>query len=77
MTLDLHGYKTDEVFDAVDSFIVRSQKKGLHSVRLMTGKGTGAVQKKVIEYLRLGGYPYKFEKQKDGKANEGVLVAQI
>ena len=38
-TLDLHGYKKDDVFDAIDAFIVRHSSKS--RVRIMTGKGKG------------------------------------
>jgi DNA-nicking Smr family endonuclease len=72
--LDLHGFKTDDVRDAVDRFLVQSMKKGQKRVRIMTGKGTGAVKKVVTEYLRLGGYPFEAERMENGARNEGVLV---
>jgi DNA-nicking Smr family endonuclease len=72
--LDLHGYKVEDVADAVDRFLVQSQRKGSPRVRIMTGKGTGQVKKAVMEYLKLGGYPYEFERMENGARNEGVLV---
>ncbi len=72
--LDLHGYKVEDVADAVDRFLVQSQRKGAPRVRIMTGKGTGQVKKAVMEYLKLGGYPYEFERMENGARNEGVLV---
>ena len=75
--LDLHGCRAEEVIDKVDNFIVQAQRFGLHRVRIMTGKGKGIVQKEVIGYLKLGGYPWKHEKMDNGKSNEGVLVVQI
>lgn len=72
--LDLHGFRKDEVFDAVDRFLVQAMKKGQKRVRVMTGKGTGEVKKTVIEYLRLGGYPFEIEKMENGSRNEGVLI---
>jgi DNA mismatch repair protein MutS2 len=72
--LDLHGFKTDEVADAVDKFLVQSSRKGHPRVRIMTGKGTGAVKKTVMEYLKLGGFPFEAEKMAGGGRNEGVLV---
>jgi DNA-nicking Smr family endonuclease len=72
--LDLHGFKTDDVRDAVDRFLVQSMKKGQERVRIMTGKGTGAVKKVVTEYLRLGGYPFEAERMENGARNDGVLV---
>lgn len=75
--LDLHGVKADEVFDRVDQFIVKSGSLGLHSVRIMTGKGTGVVQKEVIRYSKLGGFPWKYEKLPNGQQNTGVMVVVI
>lgn len=72
--LDLHGFKTGDVPDAVDRFLVQSMRKGLKRVRIMTGKGTGQVKKTVTDYLRLGGYPFEFEKLPNGARNEGVLI---
>ena len=72
--LDLHGYKTADVPDVVDKFLVQSMRKGHKRIRIMTGKGTGQVKKVVTEYLRLGGYPFKPEKMENGKINDGVLV---
>lgn len=43
----------------------------------MPGKGTGKVKAKVIEYLRLGGYPWSFERLNNGQANEGVMIVYM
>lgn len=72
--LDLHGFKTADVPDAVDRFLVESTRKGHKRVRIMTGKGTGQVKKTVTDYLRLGGYPFEAERLENGSRNEGVLV---
>ena len=72
--LDLHGFKTDDVPDRLDRFLVQAQRDGIKRARVMTGKGTGAVQKVVTAYLKQGGFPFQFEKLSNGKANEGVIV---
>ena len=72
--LDLHGFKTADVPDAVDRFLVQSQKKGHARIRIMTGKGTGQVKKVVSDYLRMGGYPFEEERMENGQRNEGVFV---
>lgn len=71
-TLDLHGYKTDEVFDAMEAFLAKHSSA--KQVRIMHGKGTGKVKTKVEEYLRLARYPFKPERLDNGKTNDGVLV---
>jgi dsDNA-specific endonuclease/ATPase MutS2 len=72
--LDLHGFLTDDVEAEVDRFIMRVNGANLKQARIMTGKGSGKVQKVVIQYLKQAGYPWKFEKLSGGKFNEGVLV---
>ncbi len=71
-TLDLHGYKTDEVWDAVEAFL--GKHSSAKQVRIMPGKGTGAVKAKVVEYLKLAHYPWKPERLDNGKVNDGVMV---
>lgn len=74
-TLDLHGFKTDEVFDALEAFLAKHVKAP--KVRVMPGKGTGAVKAQVIDYLKKARYPYSFEKSEKGVLNEGVLIVHV
>jgi dsDNA-specific endonuclease/ATPase MutS2 len=74
-TLDLHGYKTDEVFDAVEEFLRKHQNE--HTVRIMPGKGTGKVKSVVIDYLGKAKYPWSYEKLPNGQTNDGVLVVYM
>ena len=71
-TLDLHGYRADAVFDAVDQFVYKNQNH--KRLRIMTGKGTGAVKKIVLDYLKKSHYPWQYETIGNGKKNEGVLI---
>jgi len=66
-SLDLHGFRIDEVPDAVDRFLVKETARGSKQVRIIHGRGTGAVKKKTIEWLKLGGYHHRAE-------NEGSLI---
>ncbi len=72
--LDLHGFKSDQVENAIDRFLMQLSTSGLKKARIMTGKGTGAVQSITTKYLKLAGYHYAFEKLPNGKNNEGCLV---
>jgi len=74
-TLDLHGFKVADVFDAIDRFIMKNQSA--HKVCIMTGKGTGAVQKEALKYLKLGNYPWQHEVMPNGKKNTGCLIVFI
>lgn len=75
--LDLHGRKVDEVMDALDRFLTQANEAELGQVRIMTGKGTGAVRAKVIQVLKQAHYTWKYEKLSSGKDNEGVLVVRL
>jgi dsDNA-specific endonuclease/ATPase MutS2 len=75
--LDLHGDRLLDLEDKVDRFIMQSKNKGLSEIRIMTGKGTGKVLAAVQKYLKLGGYPFHFEKKSNNQINEGVLIVHI
>jgi DNA mismatch repair protein MutS2 len=71
-TLDLHGFRTEEVFDAVEKFLQKHQNQP--RVRIMPGKGTGKVKAQVEEYLRLARYHWNFERSDNGQVNDGVMI---
>lgn len=72
--LDLHGFKADQVEDAVDKFLMQLSNTNLKRAQIMTGKGTGTVKSIVIKYLKMAGYHWAYEKLPNGKNNEGCLV---
>lgn len=74
-TLDLHGFHTDEVFDALENFLGKHHNAS--KVRIMPGKGTGKVKATVIDYLKKANYPYSFEKLASGANNDGVLIVHM
>lgn len=71
-TLDLHGYKVDQVYDAVDKFIMKHQNKS--RLRIMPGKGTGVVRKELISYLKQGQFPWEYELMDNGSRNTGSVI---
>lgn len=74
-TLDLHGFKTEDVFDAVEKFL--RKHASTTQVRIMPGKGTGKVKAKVLEYLKLAGYPWSLERLPNGQTNDGVMIVYM
>lgn len=74
-TLDLHGYITDEVYDALESFLRKHESA--KTVRIMPGKGTGKVKALVVQYLKQANYPWSHERMGNGQENEGVLVVYM
>lgn len=75
--LDLHGYKTEDVENEIDRFLLQLSNTSLKQARIMTGKGTGKVQAITIKYLKLAGYHWSFEKLPNGKNNEGCLIIHL
>lgn len=75
--LDLHGYKVDEVPAAIDRFLMQLAGGSLKRARIMTGKGTGAVKAKAIQYLKQAGYPWSYDRGANGKQNEGCLLIHL
>lgn len=73
-SIDLHGYKVYEVADVVDRFLMQISNSNLKRAKIITGKGSGAVQKATIEYLKKAGYQFSFEKLSNGQQNTGVLI---
>jgi DNA-nicking Smr family endonuclease len=69
-TLDLHGFLVDDVYDAIDRFLRDAEKKGHARVRIITGKGSGKVRAKTLEYLKIGHFEPKIE-------NEGSFLVAI
>lgn len=76
-SIDLHGLKADEVFDALDGFLLKASQSGQRRVKIITGKGKGIVQKETERYLKMAGYHYQKEKMDNGKVNDGVLIVFV
>ena len=74
-TLDLHGYKSEDVFDAVEAFLLKHQNA--KQVRIMPGKGTGKVKAVVVDYLSKANYPWSHERMANGQNNEGVMIVYM
>jgi dsDNA-specific endonuclease/ATPase MutS2 len=71
-TLDLHGFKTDEVWDALEAFLAKHANA--ERVRILHGKGAGKVKATVLDYLSKAKYPSQPEKSDKGVVNDGSLI---
>ncbi len=74
-TLDLHGFTTEDVFDAIEKFLAKHSSAT--QVKIMPGKGTGKVKAKVTEYLKLAGYHWSPERLPSGGTNDGVMIVYM
>jgi dsDNA-specific endonuclease/ATPase MutS2 len=50
-TIDLHTFKANEVADLVDEYVRAAQEAGMPVVRIIHGKGTGALRATVHAVL--------------------------
>lgn len=75
--IDLHGFKTDQVFDALDQFLLKASRQGAKRAEIICGKGEGLVRKKAVEYLKKAHYHWQFDQTPLGKPNEGALIVFV
>jgi dsDNA-specific endonuclease/ATPase MutS2 len=71
-TLDLHGYKVDDVYDALEAFFRKHANR--ERVRIIPGKGSGKVMAQVKDYLNKAHFPFEHEKTEAGRVNDGSLI---
>ena len=72
--LDLRGMTADEAFPLIDKFIDDAVLAGLHRIDVIHGKGTGALRKKVSEFLARHPRVRSFRL---GEWNEGGVGATV
>jgi len=73
-SLDLHGYNVDDAIEAIDRFLYEIHNSGSKRAKIITGKGSGKIQKATRDYLKKAGYHFKPEQMGNGRINEGVLI---
>jgi len=66
--IDLRGLLAEEAFDVVDKYLDNAYLAGLSQVCLIHGKGTGALRKKIGEFLS---HHHRVEELRLGDYNEG------
>jgi len=77
LELDLRGETTEEALRRLDRYLNDAYLVGLPWVRVIHGKGTGALRSAVRDALH--GHPLvtSFEAGKEGEGGEGVTVARL
>jgi len=74
--LDLRGLRVDEALSRVDEALNDAALDGAGTVRLIHGKGTGALRRAIREYLN--GHPLVMSAQDgEGPGGDGVTVAEL
>ncbi len=75
--LDLRGLMGDEAILRLEKFIDESISHGLHKVDLIHGKGTGALRKRIAEYLKSDKRIKSFRLGNWDEGGTGVTVVEI
>jgi DNA mismatch repair protein MutS2 len=75
--LDIRGLMKDEALTALDNFMDRAIMYGIHSIKIIHGRGTGALKQAVQFYLKK--YPhvknFKYEDERFG--GDGITIVEI
>lgn len=75
--IDLRGMTGDEAWMAVDKYLDEAMLTGLSTVRLIHGKGTGALKKALWEQLRHDARIKTFRIGQYGEGDGGVTVVEL
>ena len=74
--VNLHGYRVDEALTVIDSLLDDAALEGMSSLKIVHGKGTGALRRAIREYL--AGHPLVAATEPgEGGTAAGVTVVQL
>ncbi len=74
--VNLHGYRVDEALNVIDSLLDDAALEGMTSLKIVHGKGTGALRRAIREYLT--GHPLVANTTPgEGGNAAGVTVVQL
>jgi len=77
MELDLRGMTVDDMLVELDRYLDMAYRAGLPFVRIIHGKGTGALRQAVRDELRGHSLVSEFRPGEPGEGGEGVTVARL
>ena len=75
--IDLRGMTGDEAWLAVDKYLDEAMVAGIRSVRLVHGKGTGALKNALWKFLRGDRRLASFRIGQYGEGDGGVTVVEL
>ena len=75
--VDLRGMDTVEAICALSLYLDSAMRSNLPSVRIIHGKGTGAVRAAVHQSLKLNKFVKKFRLGVYGEGEDGVTIAEL
>lgn len=75
--LDLHAFRPNEVGSLLEEYFRECRRLGIREVRVIHGKGTGALREVVAELLVADPRVRSFRPGGFGEGGNGVTVAEI
>lgn len=75
--IDLRGMNGDDAWNAVDIYFDEAHIAGIHSVRLIHGKGTGMLRKALWNYLKRDPRVVSYRYGQYGEGDLGVTVVEV
>lgn len=75
--IDIRGLMGEEAIPILDKYIDRAVLKGYNRIDIIHGKGTGALQKKVSEYLKSHPMVKSFRLGEWNEGGHGVTVVEL
>jgi DNA mismatch repair protein MutS2 len=75
--VDLRGLTVEEALDKVDKYLDDAVLAGAPMVRIIHGKGTGALRKAVTDFLKAHRYVASYRLGGVGEGGDGVTVAKL
>ena len=75
--IDLRGRTCEEAWYELDKYLDDALMAGLHSVRIIHGKGTGALRKYIQEELRCDRRVLSYRNGEFGEGDFGVTIAEL
>ncbi|MCS6847449.1 MAG: endonuclease MutS2 [Anaerolineae bacterium] len=77
LELDLRGLTTEEGVARVRDYLDRAARAGLPFVRLIHGKGTGALRRAIRDAIKADPAVQSFETGLEGEGDDGVTVVKL
>ena len=74
---NLLGMTTDEAINTLDKYLDDARISHLHQIRIVHGKGTGALRRAVQEYLRKQKWIKSYRAGDFGEGDAGVTVVTL
>ena len=76
-TLDLRGFRRDEVADTLSQFLDRLYGANVDACWVIHGHGTGAIRDEVRKLLRLSPYVRQWRAGERGEGDNGITLAWL